>query len=169
MQQLVSYGTVQSWGWRYPEVISCKLKDAESINNYFGTGSASGQSACKAVNALMVSEVYAALSDWEERTLAWQLSDIVLDDDLVEPTGPDWLQPMPFAKPAVIYAPGDGKLHIKSDALIVDRLDPTPSSIVGPDKKGVYYCHFASPEHLWLTIRGFLTPCVSQFGCLRPE
>ena len=39
-QSFISYSTVRSTRWRYPETVSCKMKDAEAIRFHFGENAA---------------------------------------------------------------------------------------------------------------------------------
>lgn len=152
------YSTVPATGWRYAETVSCKMKDAEGINFHFGAGSAGPQQQCRAVNEMVVADVYANLTSWQAATLVYQQTDFVFEDDSFAPSGPVWVNPLasPFA-PRTIYVNGDGMLHVKTTASFVARTNPTTAA--GPDKKGSYYCHVPTPEHVLAVIRGQVAPC----------
>jgi hypothetical protein len=167
VQSFISYSTVPATGWRYPETVSCKMKDAEAIRFHFGDNAAGAQQTCRTMNEQIVAGVFAKLTSWQRRTLRYREQDIVFEDDVPKPSGPDWINPLfsPFT-PTTIYLGIDGLLHIKSRASILERTNPTNDA--GPDKKGSYYCHLPTPEHVLATLRGQVAPCSMDMDfCIR--
>lgn len=161
-QQFNNYQTMPWVGWDFPDVISCKLKDTESIQFHLGEAAASTQGTCADVVAETVQQVYDSANDFDSRWILVEQEDIVIEPDLVTAAGPVWTSGQPGNTKAVAYDNGDGVLRLRGIALPVDRTDPT--SFVGPDKKGVYYCHLPSPEYVFSLIRGFARPCGPQSG-----
>lgn len=151
-QQMITSGVVPYTGFEYPKIISCKMKDAESLVHY-GWAPEATQSTCRAVNQMMVHDVYATLTNSERRYLRYQQTAVVFDDDVVTALGPGWLDSRTSPQ---VYLGGDGQLHVRSQALPVARTNP--SNLVTADKKGVYYCHFPAPEHFRAVITGAVTP-----------
>lgn len=156
VQQLVTYREVPSNNWEMPVVISCKMKDAESINHYFGEiwepyGIAAVQRDCKYVNQVVVADVYGSLTASERRYLRHQQSSIVYDNDQMAGAGPSWVYPLPEPPPVATIG-NDGRLHIKGYAIQVPRSNTDPN--VGADKKGVYYCHLPAPEYVRALVTG---------------
>ncbi len=167
VQQFISYSTIPATGWRYPEVVSCKMKDAEAIQFHFGSDMAGTQQTCRDINEKIVADVFANLTSWQRRTLRYDENDIVFENDVPKASGPEWINPIfsPFP-PATIILGNDGLLHIKSRASIVERTNPTTAA--GPDKKGSYYCHLPTPEHVLATLRGQTAPCSMDMDfCIR--
>jgi hypothetical protein len=158
-QQLVSQRELGQTQWEYPIVISCKLKDSESINYHFGPGSAGAQASCREVNQDTVADVYASLTAIEQRTLRWQQSDIVYPADGLAASGPNWLYPLPYL-PRVAFIGVDGRLRLRGYAIAVPRTNTDGN--VGYDKKGVYYCHLASPEYVRALITGQTNPIIEE-------
>ncbi len=159
-QQLVSYRELGQTQWEYPIVISCKLKNAESLNYHFGPGSAGTQQSCREVNMDTVASVYAALTAIEQRTLRFTQSQVAYATDIQALSGPSWLYPLPYL-PRVASIPvsgiNAGKLLLRGFAINVSR---TASEAVGADKKGVSYCHLASPEYVRALITGQVEPII---------
>ncbi len=158
VQQFNYFNMNPRTGWVYPETVSCKMKDAEAIQFHFGPTAAGAQSTCRAINEQTFADVFASLTSWQRRTLVYDENDIVFDDDVPKPSGPQWANPLasPFA-PKTIYFGGDGLVHVQSIASIVARTNPT--NLAGPDKKGSYYCHLPTPEHILAVLRGQVFPC----------
>lgn len=166
VQQYVTYNTVPATGWRYPEVVSCKMKDAEAINFHLGAGSAGTLETCRALNEQIVADVFANLTPWQRRTLRYDENDFVFEDDDVVISGPEFVNPLFAGSPTVIWLGTDGLLHVRSRSVSVERTNPTTAA--GPDKKGSIYCHLPTPEHVLNTARGLVAPCSSDlFFCLR--
>jgi len=167
VQSYVYYSTVPFSGWRYPETVSCKMKDAESIQFHFGATAAGAQQSCRTMNEQIVADVFANLTSWQRRTLRYDENDVVFEDDVPKASGPEWINPLfsPFA-PTTIFLGNDGLLHVKSRASILERTNPT--NLAGPDKKGSYYCHLPTPEHVLAVLRGQVAPCTMDMDfCIR--
>lgn len=166
VQQYTSYNTVPSTGWRYPEVVSCKMKDAEAINYHFGAGTAGAQQTCRTINEQIVGSVFTGLTAFQRRTLRYNESAFVFENDELVSSGPEFVNPLFAGIPTVIWLGTDGLLHVRSRAVNVERTNP--SDAAGPDKKGSYYCHLPTPEYVLNVVRGQVAPCSSNlFFCLR--
>lgn len=159
-QQIVSHRVLPGTTWEYPIVISCKMKDAEAINFHFGSGSAGAQQSCKQFTQWLVPQVYASLTAAEQRMLRFQESQIVYQNDFMVEAGPTWLEPLPYL-PTVAWVNTLGtRLIFRSKAINVARTNPT--TLADPDKKGSYYCHFASPEYIRALITGQTDPLIED-------
>lgn len=161
-QQLVSHRVLPGTTWEYPIVISCKMKAAEAINFHFGSGSAGTQQSCRQVTEWLVPQVYASLTLAEQRMLRFQQSQIIYRDDFMVGAGPTWLEPLPYLPTVAFLGTGTnlGKLIFRSKAITVARTDP--STEASADKKGSYYCHFASPEYIRALITGQTDPLIED-------
>jgi hypothetical protein len=162
-QQLISQRELTQTQWEYPIVISCKMKDAESINYHFGAGSAGTQLSCREVNQDTVASVFASLTAVEQRSIRFPESQIAYIADYMSAAGPTWLYPLPYL-PRVAFIPttgaNAGKLVFRGFAIAVSRLDGSGSA--GPDKKGVYYCHLPSPEYVRALVTGQMDPIIEN-------
>jgi hypothetical protein len=159
-QQFNNYQTMPYIGWVYPDVISCKLKNAESIQFHFGVSAAGAQAPCADVVTDTLAGVRATLTRFDSRWLFYDESRVVVEADLITQAGPVWTSGQPDNTKAVAIDRGDGILRLRGIALPVERTDPT--SFVGPDKKGVYYCHLPSAHYVYALIRGFAQACGPQ-------
>lgn len=159
-QQYVSQRELGTTGWEYPIVISCKMKNAEAINYHYaayGLTPAGVQKTCKEVNQQTVAEVYASLTAIEQRTLRWPQSEIIYQNDVLSPSGPSWLYPLPYL-PQVAILTVAGKLRLRGLTIQVPRI--LAGGGVGEDKKGSVYCHLPSPEYVRAMITGQTDPIV---------
>jgi hypothetical protein len=139
------------------------MKNAGSLNNYYGAGTAVATVACSAINQDTITRVFASLTAYERRYLRFNESQIVLDPDEVEATGPDWLFPLTEGlPPTVAYIGNDGLLHLKAKTISVGQ--GSLSAILTPDKKGVNYCHFIAPEYLRSLVTGAVQPFLTQYS-----
>jgi hypothetical protein len=158
-QQMISQRELTQAQWEYPIMVSCKLKDAESINYHFGAGSAGTQRTCREVNQDTFASVYSSLTAVEQRSIRFQPSQIAYVADMMAASGPNWLYPLPYL-PRIAFipttGPNAGKLVIRGFAIFVSRLEG--SGNVGADKKGVYYCHLVAPEYARALITGQMEP-----------
>jgi hypothetical protein len=154
-QQLVTYREVPASNTEIPIIVSCKMKSSEGLQHHFGPGAAGAQSTCKAMNQQTVAAVFATLTSSERRYLVYGESQIIFDDDQFLPSGPTWLGSIPVLIPLLLYV-DSSVLHVASPAITVavDFQDPS----VGNDKKGSYYCHFATPEYIRSVVTGQLQP-----------
>jgi len=168
VQQYTSYDTTGQWGWIYPSVVSCKMKDAESIQYYFGASAAGTQQQCRVMNEKIVADVFSALTSWQQRTLVYQESDFTFQDDLDVGSGPAFVNPLnaPTGPNIIFYGTTSSELVVKSRYTKVART--YTGTEVTEDKKGVYYCHLPTPEHVMRIATGQVLPCFydSDF-CLR--
>lgn len=158
VQQWVNHAQLTS-GWQFPQIISCKMKDAEAIQFYYGPTAAGAQRTCREVNEQTVAQVYANLTSVERRLVRYQQASVVFDPDAQTLAGPAWLGGLPNIKPGLVYLGTDGQLHIRSKQNGVLRTDPSPAA--GPDKKGSYYCHFPAPEYVRNVVLGLYPACTS--------
>ncbi len=133
-------------------VVSCKLKSAEALQYHYGSDAAELGHLCLDAHAAVVDAVYDNLTPPELGRLVHDRSDVVLEPDLVSWGGPDWTSPFP---PEVARIEVDGRLHLRAKALVVPRVFPVP--IVGPPKRGVHYCHLASPDLVRELVVGDIT------------
>jgi hypothetical protein len=157
VQQWVNYATLPVNGWQFPQIISCKMKDAEAIRFHFGATAAGAQQSCRVVNEGTVARVYQNLTSAERRLIRYAQNSVVFDDDEITEAGPSWLGGLPRTRPALIYLGEDGLLHIRSNQNAVERTNPSP--LAGPDKKGSFYCHFPAPEYVRSVVLGQFPPC----------
>jgi hypothetical protein len=159
VQQWVNYATLPASGWQFPQIISCKMKDAEAIRFHLGQSAAGAQQDCRSVNEQTVARVYQNLTSAERRLVRYPQSSVVFDEDSVTLAGPAWLGGLPATRPTMIYLGNDGLLHIRSNQNAVARTEP--SDLAGPDKKGSFYCHFPAPEYVRNVVLGQFPACTA--------
>lgn len=127
--------------------IRCKGKSADHINTVHGDGTASGESACGAVNRTTLRSVGASLSAPERAGAVHDPAKVVVDEDTQTLTGAEWTQE--FSSTAV----EDGVLHLRAYALVVEWLDPRWQNL--PEAfRGVHYCTLIAPGHLRRVLLG---------------
>jgi hypothetical protein len=160
VQQWVNYATLPANGWQFPQIISCKMKDAEAISFHFGPTASGAQQSCRVVNEGTVARVYQNLTSAERRLIRYAQTSVVFDDDEITEAGPSWLGGLPRRVPTLIYLGEDGLLHIRSGQNAVERTNPSP--LAGPDKKGSFYCHFPAPEYVRAVVLGQYPPCTAS-------
>jgi hypothetical protein len=149
-------------GWRYPRSSSCKLKDAESLKYHYGAEGAGEQGTCRQWNEQLLARVLASVPEEKRESLVFDEDTIIFDDDVTDFAGPIWVESLGTDYgPNTIYLDGeDGKLHIRSAASVVARNNPLP--FLGPDKKGTFYCHLPTAEHILAIIFGDVAPCSDE-------
>lgn len=152
-QQYITYGS-GFFGNEYPKIVSCKMKSAEGIQIFIDPSAAGPAMACSDVIADTIDDVFADIPRWWRRLLAFDESQIVIDDDATAMSGPEWLDPFP---PTVAYIGNDGLLHLQGKNLIVPVNLP-PFIPVGDDKKGVHYCHVPAPSFVERLVKGLAQP-----------
>ena len=154
-QQYVSYATYPNKPNKsYPQVVSCKMKSAAALEYFYGADAAEAGNSCRNVHELTVDAVYASLTRHEERELVFTRDEVVLAADVNARSGPDWLTPFP---PDVASTDADGNLVLQAKALPVPRFLP-PFLPVPPEKRGVHYCHVASPHYILALVTGEVAP-----------
>lgn len=153
-QQFVTYGTYPAKGKQYPQIISCKMKSAEALAFFYGADAAHSGASCRDIHEQTVNAVFASLTKPETRQLVFDRDDVIIDSDSVARSGPQWLTPMP---PTLTYMDAEGRLHLQAKSLPVPREVP-PFVPLGPEKKGVHYCHLAAPEYIRALITGDVAP-----------
>jgi hypothetical protein len=159
VQSWVNYATIPATGWQFPQIVSCKMKDAESIRFHLGQNNAGAQQDCRSVNQGTVARVYQTLTSAERRLVRYPQTSVVFDEDSITLAGPSWLGGLPNIRPALIYLGNDGLLHIRSNQNAVERTNP--SDAAGPDKKGSFYCHFPAPEYVRSVVLGQYPACTA--------
>jgi len=160
VQQWVNYSTITRTGWQFPQIVSCKMKDAEAIRFHLGATAAGAQQDCRSVNQATLAKVYQNLTSAERRLVRYAQTSVVFDADIVTLAGPQWLGGLPTIRPTLVYLGNDGLLHIRSSANAVERTNP--SDAAGPDKKGSFYCHFPAPEYLRNVVLGQFPACTAN-------
>jgi hypothetical protein len=160
VQSWVNYATIARTGWQFPQIISCKMKDAEAIRFHLGEANAGAQQDCRSVNEGTVANVYQNLTSAERRLVRYPQTSVVFDEDSITLAGPSWLGGLPNIRPALIYLGNDGLLHIRSNQNAVERTNP--SDAAGPDKKGSFYCHFPAPEYVRSVVLGQFPACTAS-------
>lgn len=164
--QHVFYGLYGTGGRDYPQVVSCKLKNADYlVKSGLDTGAV--DQSCAAINEYYVNEVIASLTNPEQATVVMEEDDVIeLDPDALTTTGTAWTAGFPGSPYAVLYREtADGPLHVKSRSLVVPAAPPTilacnasPAlqslSFCEPRKWGVRYCHLPAPEYIRAALTG---------------
>lgn len=155
-QQYTSSRELGTTGMYIPVVISCKMKTAEALAISF-PGYSGAQRTCRDIHQNIVADVYSTLTAVERRMLRWQENQILYNADTYSVAGPTWLYPLPYL-PRVAAITAGGALRFTGRAITVPSTDPSPDTLVGPDKKGSYYCHLASPDYVRALILGQMDP-----------
>jgi hypothetical protein len=137
------------------------MKDSESLTFHYGAPAAGEQGACRQWNEHVLSSVLASVPEEQRGSLVFLEETIVVDDDVTEFAGPDWVASLDTVYgPNTMHLGQDGKLHIRSAASIVMR--DSNNIFVGPDKKGTFYCHLPTAEHMLAVILGDVKPCSDE-------
>lgn len=126
-------------GKNYPQVILCKMKSADALDFYY-PGSAALGASCAAINVRTTAQVVARLTKENREPSIGK--DLVYYNWLTY-SGQQWTDSSPTP---VAFLTSDGKLHIVSKELYVERTNP--SSFVGSEKKGINYCQVIAPQYL---------------------
>ncbi len=156
----------------YPQVVSCKMKNADYLVKA-GLDAQAQEQDCSAVNEYYVNEVIASLTNPEQASVVIEPDDeIVIGDqvdlDADEETfrGSEWTAGFPEAPYPVLYREYvGGDLHVKSRSLYVaantetiDACNTMPDlqvfSFCTPRKWGVTYCHMPAPEYIRAALTG---------------
>ena len=137
--QYVEYGV---GGW--PKTVMCKMKSWDALNFYY-PGQASKGSDCAAVNRATVGTVAIAMLLRDQQSV---YQDVQFDTWSTY-TGQQWTHggPAPTA-----YLDTGGKLHLVAKELIVERTNPI--TFISSPKKGVHYCHLATPRYVKRVLAG---------------
>ena len=152
IQQYVTYGSYSTGNRGYPEIISCKTKGADALVALGVDVDAGPQGTCQDVNEATVEAVFASLTNYERRNLAFDEDEVVIEPDDVDYTGAYWLTPWPYD---VAYTEDDDLLHIRAKSLPVTH--DFPYQMPG-QYMGVYYCHLIAPEYVRALVTGELLP-----------
>lgn len=143
-------------------VLSCKLKGGQAVQQHFGPTQGQLGRFCTDAHADLADRVFGALKDKERKALVYDRDDIVLDPDVPAAGGGDWTSGQPqggeFAPPKVAFGMPDGKLHLRSKALIVPAVGVDIPPFVGRNKQGTHYCHLIAPTHLRDLVTGVVAP-----------
>jgi hypothetical protein len=132
-QQFVAYSEDS------PTTAMCKMKSWDALNAYY-PGRASEGSDCSSVNQATVGTVAISML----MSGQYSVYSGIQFDTWVTYTGQQWTDGGPA--PAAYISAVDGKLHFVGKELYVERANPSP--YVPASKKGVHYCHLASPEYV---------------------
>ncbi|MCK6370050.1 MAG: hypothetical protein L6Q83_01790 [Gammaproteobacteria bacterium] len=177
-QQHVIYGLYGTGNRDYPQVVSCKMKNAAYLNATI-PGLGAVDQACSAVTQEIVDNVVASLTNPEVASVVvdGDKEDIIddavqFDADQVDTAGFAWTAGFPDHPYPVLYRTEvGGPLHVKASALIVE---PHPAgaifacngiagslppgvplpSFCQPRKWGVRYCHLPAPEYVRAALTG---------------
>lgn len=162
--QHVIYGLYGTGNRDYPQVVSCKMKNADYLNAT-NAGLGAVDQPCEAVHQYYVDAVVASLTNPEDAQYVMEPDEIIESDDPAD-NGPLWTAGFPDDPYPVLYRETEGgPIHVKSRRLYVEP-HPTgaifacnsivPSlppgvpipSFCEPRKWGVRYCHLAAPEYI---------------------
>jgi hypothetical protein len=167
--QHVIYGFYGTGNRDYPQVVSCKMKNAEYLVKT-GLDTGAVDQSCAAVNEFYVNDVIASLTNPEQAVVVMEDDDVIeIDPDDGTSTGSGWTAGFPDDPYPVLYRESEGgPLHVKSRTLVVPTNTPTilvcnanpflqGFSFCEPRKWGIRYCHLPAPEY----IRAALTNEVS--------
>ena len=134
-----------------PKMVSCKVKAADHIRDYYGDDAAGEQRPCRDIT-LMVQDNLASRLEADDPLLAATVRSYVIEPDEPFTTGSAYLTPFPLA-----FQGADGKLHIHTQSLQIDWLDY--KWILMPYiLRGQTYCHLITPEHMEALARGEAQP-----------
>ena len=143
-QQFVWYADAER---RHPKRISCKLKTADHILAHYGPGAAGAESTCRAANVALVDRVFAQLTAEERPRLKFPRERVVVDEDEMAATGPDWLEPHFYVSLAT------DTVRIKPRGFRADWNDPRLAQ-APPRFKGTHYCHLVAPQYVKRIVLG---------------
>jgi len=136
---------------RRPKMVSCKVKSADHIRDYYGDDAAGIQRPCRDITLLVQVNVAKQLES-EDPALAATVRSYVIEPDEPFTTGSAYLTPFPLTFPGA-----DDTLHIHTQSLQIDWLDY--KYILMPYiLRGQTYCHFIAPEHMEALARGEAQP-----------
>ena len=126
-----------------PTVISCKLKSAESLNQFFDPEEeqpvAGEDHGCQRITQTHLDY---ALAKW-----GGDASQFTVVEEVQTYMGPSWLEDWPF-QAARRNDKGQWELHSRALRVVDAWYVPLPDSI-----KGVHYCHMVAPEYLEALVR----------------
>ena len=131
------------------DIISCKLKTVDSINNANNNPVHGKQKNCKNIIEHIVKQV---VSQLDKKKLPITQQQIVIDEDQIALIGPQWLNIENFQ---AISIDSSGLLHLRAKGMYIPDYWFIP---VTKPFKGVHYCHLPNPEYLTAVMNGKLTP-----------
>lgn len=139
-------------------VVSCKLKGGEAIRWHYGADQGELGRFCSDAHAAITDDVFAALTPPERARLVYTRDEVVMDPDVAALGGGDWTSGQPqggdFTLPQVAHEEPDGRLHLRSKALIVPTATVDVPPFVPRNKQGTHYCHLIAPDHLRELVTG---------------
>ncbi|MFW2404393.1 MAG: hypothetical protein ACN4GT_06470 [Gammaproteobacteria bacterium] len=173
--QHVIYGMYGTGNRDFPQVVSCKMKNAAYLNAApeIPVSDAMDQS-CAAVNTDLVGRVLASLTNPEQyQVIVESDGEVLVDEDQTDTMGFAWTAGFPDNPYPVLYREVEnGPLHVKASALVVD---PHPFGVIQfvcndlvtslppgvpipsfcePRKWGVRYCHVPGAEYIRAALTG---------------
>ncbi len=132
-----------------PMRISCKLKTVDHLQSALGAQAAGPtQLACRDLNALMVRNVFAAMSSEDRARVQIPMARIRLEPDVNTVLGSRWV-----ADYQHVWQDAEDELHLTAKTLHV----PYEHWLwrFAPERfRGVYYCHLVAPEYLRALVLG---------------
>ena len=174
--QHVIYGLYDTGNRDYPQVVSCKMKNAEYLVEA-GLDTSAVDQTCQAVHQYYVGEVVASLTNPEQAQYVME-PDAEFEPDAQNDAGPFWTAGFPDNPYPVLYRESEGgPVHIKASRLLVPAYPgnvfipfPPPGNTLfnlctftngglpggtcEPRKWGVRYCHLAAPEYIREALTG---------------
>lgn len=149
---------IQQYNWQDEEGnvvgISCKLKSADHLNLEFGEGTAGPDGNCQEMNQAVFMLIAPTVGNPVYRRVTFDPNEAVVNEENPGMTGPDWLAPY-----TATSVDETGTLTIRTKGFIVDFTDPEYEK--APARfRGVHYCHFIAPEHMYSLLTGTAEPGV---------
>ena len=170
--QHIFYAEYGTGNRKYPQVVSCKMKNADYLVKA-GLDSQAVDQDCRAINEYFVNEVIASLTNPEQASVVFEPDDeivignqLALDADEETFRGSEWTEGFPENPYPVLYREfSGGELHVKSRSLYVAANTETIAacntmpglqvfSFCTPRKWGVNYCHMPAPEYVRAALTG---------------
>lgn len=177
--QHVIYGLYGTGNRDFPQVVSCKMKNADYLNAT-NPGLGAVDQDCGVVAEGIVNDVVASLTNPEQYTVTMDPdADVVVGDEFnfdpeqLDTQGFGWTAGFPDNPYPVLYREtAGGEIHVKASALYVD---PHPFGVIQfvcnslvpglppgapipsfcePRKWGVRYCHLPAPEYVRAALTG---------------
>ena len=174
--QHIIYSPYDNVNWDYPQVLSCKMKNADYLVQS-GLDAGAADQNCQAAHEYLVNEVVDSLSRWERRKFE-RGPGVEFEPDAANDAGPFWTAGFPDDPYPVLYRETeDGPIKVKASRLLI-AADPSnlfipfpppgdtlfnlcnatngglPGGTCEPRKWGVRYCHLAAPAYIREAITG---------------
>jgi hypothetical protein len=128
--------------------VSCKMKTADHLQTIHGAEAAGADIGCRGVNAKILEEVIAGMTDEERSALAFVPGEtLIFEDDIVTNQGPVWLEPYAMVRRDA------SRLIIQAKGMQNDWNDARYAN--APTRfRGTRYCHLISPDYLRALLLG---------------